>query len=43
MDRKYIQSVKPLTDHVLQVDFISGSDNIIYADDAGSSQDIIDG
>ena len=25
MDRKYIQSVKPLTDHVLQVDFISGS------------------
>ena len=25
LDRKYIQSVKPLTDHVLQVDFISGS------------------
>ena len=25
MDRKYIQSVKPLTDHVLLVDFISGS------------------
>ena len=25
MDRKYIHSVKPLTDHVLQVDFISGS------------------
>ena len=25
MDRKYIQSVKPLTDHVLQVDFVSGS------------------
>ena len=25
MDRKYIQLVKPLTDHVLQVDFISGS------------------
>ena len=25
MDRKYIQSVKTLTDHVLQVDFISGS------------------
>ena len=24
-NRKYIQSVKPLTDHVLQVDFISGS------------------
>ena len=25
MDRKYIKDVKPLTDHVLQVDFISGS------------------
>ena len=25
MDRKYIQDVKPLTDHVLQVDFVSGS------------------
>ena len=25
LDRKYIQLVKPLTDHVLQVDFISGS------------------
>ena len=25
MDRKYITSVKPLADHVLQVDFISGS------------------
>ena len=25
MDRKYIKDVKPLIDHVLQVDFISGS------------------
>lgn len=25
MDRKYIESVKPLARHVLQVDFISGS------------------
>ena len=25
MDRKYIKDVKPLTDHVLQVDFVSGS------------------
>lgn len=25
MDRKYIDAVKPLPDHVLQVDFISGS------------------
>ena len=25
MDRKYIKDVKSLTDHVLQVDFISGS------------------
>ncbi len=25
MDRKYIEAVKPLADHVLQVDFVSGS------------------
>ena len=25
MNRKYISSVKPLTDYVLQVDFVSGS------------------
>ena len=25
MDRKYIQAVRPLRDHVLQVDFVSGS------------------
>lgn len=25
MDRKYIEAVKPLAGHVLQVDFISGS------------------
>ena len=25
MERKYIESVKPLGDHILQVDFLSGS------------------